>query len=78
MTIASFQNLIESIETLSIEDQDYLFDLIRKRRIEKRRSEIADNAQAILTDLKQGKAKIGTVDELIADLLEEDDENSLE
>ena len=70
MPTAYFQNLIESIETLSIEDQDYLFDLIRKRRIEKRRSEIADNAQAILTDLQEGQAKIGTVDDLIADLLE--------
>ena len=78
MPTAYFQNLIESIETLSIEDQDYLFDLIRKRRIEKRRSEIADNAQAILTDLQEGKAKIGTVDDLIADLLKEDDESSLE
>lgn len=79
MATAYFQNLIESIETLSIEDQDYLFDLIRKRRIEKIRSEIADNAQAILTDLQEGKAKIGTVDDLIADLLEEeDDESSLE
>ena len=79
MATAYFQNLIESIETLSIEDQDYLFDLIRKRRIEKRRSEIADNAQAILTDLQEGKAKIGTVDDLIADLSEEeDDESSLE
>ncbi len=79
MATAYFQNLIESIETLSIEDQDYLFDLIRKRRIEKRRSEIADNAQAILTDLQEGKAKIGTVDDLIADLLEEEyDESSLE
>ncbi|WP_009544089.1 hypothetical protein [Crocosphaera subtropica] len=36
MSTAYFQNLIESIETLLIEDQDYLFDLIRKRRIEKR------------------------------------------
>jgi hypothetical protein len=78
MTTAYFQYLIESIETLSIEDQDYLFDLVRKRRIEKRRSEIADNAQAVLTDLQEGKAKIGTVDELIADLLEEDDESRLE
>ncbi|MGK7881943.1 MAG: hypothetical protein AB4060_17865 [Crocosphaera sp.] len=78
MAKAYFQNLIESIETLSIEDQDHLFDLIRQRRIEKRRSEIADNAQAILTDLQEGKAKIGTVDDLIAELLEEDDESSLE
>ena len=45
MNIASFQDIIESVESLSIEDQDYLFDLIRKRRIEKRRGEIAKNPQ---------------------------------
>ncbi|ELS00267.1 hypothetical protein [Gloeocapsa sp. PCC 73106] len=78
MTTSYFQNLVESIETLPIEDQDYLFDLIRKRRIEKRRSEIADNARAVLTDFQQGKAKIGTVNDLITDLLKEDDESSLE
>ena len=76
LTTAFFQNLIDSIETLPVEDQDYLLDLIKKRRIEKRRLEIANNAQAILEDLKQGKAKIGTVNDLIADLLEEDDEKS--
>ena len=69
----SFQNLIESIETLSTEDQDFLFELIRKRRIEKRRVEIAQNAENIMKDLEEGKAKIGTVNDLITDLLEEND-----
>ncbi|TVQ45673.1 MAG: hypothetical protein EA365_07365 [Gloeocapsa sp. DLM2.Bin57] len=78
MITSFWQNLIESIETLSIEDQDYLFDLIHQRRIEKRRAEIANNAQAILTDLQQGKAKIGTVEDFITDLLKEDNEISLE
>ena len=68
MTTAYFQDLIESIETLSVEDQDYLFNLICKRRIEKRRSEIANKAQEILADLQQRKAKIGVVNDLIADL----------
>jgi len=72
MTTTYFQDLIESIETLSLEDQDYLFNLICKRRIEKRRSEIANKAQEILADLQQRKAKIGVVNDLIADLLEED------
>jgi hypothetical protein len=75
----TFQEILESIESLSVEDQDYLFDLIKKRRIEERRLEIAQNRDAILKDFKEGKAKIGTVDDLIADLLEdEDDESSLE
>lgn len=73
MPTISFQNLIESIETLSTEDQDFLFDLIRKRRIEKRRAEIAQNAKNIMKDLEEGKAKIGTINDLITDLLEEND-----
>lgn len=73
MPTISFQNLIESIETLSTEYQDFLFELIRKRRIEKRRVEIAQNAENIMKDLEEGKAKIGTVNDLITDLLEEDD-----
>lgn len=64
----TFQEILESIESLSVEDQDYLFDLIKKRRIEERRLEIAQNRDAILKDFKEGKAKIGTVDDLIADL----------
>ena len=51
MSIAFFQDLIESVESLSIEDQDYLFELIRKRRIEKRREEMAKNGEETLKSL---------------------------
>ena len=69
MSMTSFQEIIDSIEKLSIDEQDYLFELIKKRRIEKRSLEIAVNAQATLECFKQGTAKIGTVNDLIADLL---------
>ncbi len=73
-----FQEMIDSIENLSTEDQDYLFDLIRKRRIEHRRLGIAANAQKTLEAFKEGKGKRGTVDDLIADLLEDDNGNNLD
>ncbi len=77
MSMISFQEIIDSIEKLSIDEQDYLFELIKKRRIEKRRLEIAANAQAILESLKEGTAKIGSMNDLIADLFDEgDDEDS--
>ncbi len=79
MSFASFQEIIESIENLSVEEQDYLFELIKKRRVEARRSEIASNAKATLDSLKKGTAKKGSVDDLIADLLDgKDNEDSLE
>lgn len=74
MSVAYFQNIIESIENLSLEDQDYLFDLIKKRRIEKRRLEIANNAEAMVKDFQAGKLKKGTSAEIKAYLLADEEE----
>ncbi len=68
-----FQTVIEYVE-LSEEEQNLLFELIQKRRIEKRRIEIANNANETLIALKTGTAKRGTIADLKADLVDEDDE----
>jgi hypothetical protein len=65
----SFQTVIDYVEELSEEEQDILFELIQKRRIEKRRAEIATHASNTLNALKLGTAKRGTVADLKADLL---------
>lgn len=74
MNTISFQEIIDSIESLSIEDQDYLFDLIRKRRINKRRLEIANNGEKTLKALSLKTAKKGTFEEIKAYLLEDEEE----
>ena len=74
----TFQKIIESIETLPVEDHDYLFDLIHRRRISQRRTEILANAQEAMQAVKDGTAKRGSVQDLIADLLENDDVSCLE
>lgn len=63
-----FQTVIEYVEELSEEEQNLLFELIQKRRIEKRRTEIANNATETLVALKAGTAKRGTIADLKADL----------
>ncbi len=73
MTIHSFQEMLESIECLSEDDQDDLFELIRKRRIEKRWMEIADQARQMGDRIRSGDVKIGSVDDLLDDLLSEDE-----
>ena len=72
MSTVSFQTLIDSLESLSTEDQDYLFDLIRKRRIEKRRLEIAENGEETLKALAQGTAIKGSAEEIKGYLLEDE------
>jgi len=67
-----FHELVEYVDELSTDDQEMLFDLIRKRRIEKRRVEIAENAAQTLAAVRAGTAKSGSVEDLKADLLRED------
>jgi hypothetical protein len=71
MTTSHFQDIIDSVESLSVEDQDYLFNLIRKRRIEKRRLEIKQNGKDTLKALAIGTAKKGNAEEIKAYLLED-------
>jgi hypothetical protein len=78
----TFQDMVESIaslapkaiEQLSIEDQDQLFELVRRRRIEQRRSEIFANAQRVFRAGEQGTAKRGDFADLKSYLLEDDEE----
>ena len=72
--MTTFQQIIDSIEVLPTEDQDQLFELIRKRRVEARRAEIAANAQEVFQAVEMGTAKRGTFEELKSYLLEDDDE----
>lgn len=71
----SFQTVIEYVDALSPEDLDLLFELIRKKRIEQRRQEIASNAAETLAAFAAGQAKRGTIADLRADLFV-DNENS--
>lgn len=50
------------------------FELIQKRRIEKQRREIAENANETLIALKTGAAKRENIADLKADLLDNEDE----
>lgn len=68
------QEIIDQVESLSIEDQDRLFEFIRKRRIENRRDEILASAQEVFRAVETGTAMRGTFEELKSYLLEEDEE----
>ncbi|AFZ43368.1 hypothetical protein PCC7418_1165 [Halothece sp. PCC 7418] len=47
-----------------------VFDLVKKRRIEKRRSEIAENGRKTLEAMEKGTAKRGYVQEIKSYLLD--------
>jgi hypothetical protein len=63
-----FYQILEMIDYLSDDEQDDLINIIRHRKIEKRRKEIANNIQQARKDYQEGNLFRGTVDELIAEL----------
>ena len=77
-SMMTLQEIITSIESLPTEDREYLFEFLQKQRIEKKRAEILTNAQEVKQAFKDGTAKRGSVDDLIADLLGVDDGSCLE
>ncbi len=67
--VSPLQKAIEIVEALPPEDQETLIDVIRRRLIELRRSEIAANADATLKAAGEGKAQFGSVADLKHDFM---------
>lgn len=72
-TSIPFHDLVESVDALPVDDQELLFEIICKRRIEKRRLEIAQNAAETLEAVRAGTAKRGSVTDLLADVFSSDE-----
>jgi len=68
---SSFQELIESVESLPLDDQQMLLDIINMRIIERRRDELVTDMEESLEAYRKGEVRIGTVDDLLRDLDED-------
>ncbi|MFC1713701.1 hypothetical protein ACFL6S_08535 [Candidatus Poribacteria bacterium] len=71
-TIASsrFQELIEIIEALPVDDQESLIEIIRQRLIQRRRAELAAEVVEARNAYQRGEVRRGTVADLMEDLAE--------
>ncbi len=65
------QHALNVVERLDEEEQGVLLEVVRQRRIERRRAEIAENARTTVLALKEGRARLGTLDDLRRDLAEQ-------
>lgn len=69
--VSLLQQALEVVESLPPDDQETLIDLVRNRLVEKRRAEIARSAEETLHAVRDGRAQVGSVDDLKRDLLGE-------
>ncbi|MDJ0659902.1 MAG: hypothetical protein QNJ42_10495 [Crocosphaera sp.] len=65
---SAFQQAIESVESLSIEDQELLLDIIQKRLQQKRRTQLSQEISEIRQEFAEGKVKYGSVDQFLEQL----------
>ncbi len=66
-----FQKAIEAVESLTLEDREELLELLKMRLAEYRRDEIAANARETVHAVREKRAKVGTIDDLRKDLLDD-------
>lgn len=67
-SVSRLDQVLESIENLSVDEQEALVDLIRHRLAERRRSEIAANIAQAQVEYQAGKVFRGTVTQIMDEL----------
>ncbi len=70
----TFEEALEVVEQLPDEAQQELIDVIKHRVSERRREEIQRHAEETLQALKEGRARYGTVVDLMREVDEDDEE----
>jgi hypothetical protein len=66
--MVTLTDVLDAVEQLTDEDQEAFADIIRQRQIERRRDEIARDAQKSMEAYRAGLLPSYTVDEAIAHL----------
>ena len=64
----TFENALDAVSQLSIDQQEMLIDIIRKRNTELRRKQIIEECREGLAEYRSGVLKPMTAEEAIADL----------
>jgi len=63
-----FHGLIDAVESLPLDDQSMLVELINKRIMGKRRAELVDEVKEARDVFRKGEVKRGTIADLMKDL----------
>ena len=64
-----FGEVLEGIETLSLEDQEILRDILHRRIIERRREELVQDVQQAQQEFQAGACRSVTPEELMNEIM---------
>jgi hypothetical protein len=63
-----FQQALEAVEALSLEDQSILLDTLSHRLKQRQRQQIVEEIQEVQKEYQAGKVKFGSVNDFLAEL----------
>jgi hypothetical protein len=64
----TFESALDAVSQLSIDQQEMLIDIVKKRNAEVRRRQILEECREGLAEYRSGILKVQTAEEAIADL----------
>jgi DNA-binding NtrC family response regulator len=67
-TQSHLDQILDEIASLSLDEQEMLLDLLKKRHIEQKRLRIVREVREAQREHKRGLTKSGTIEDLIKDL----------
>jgi hypothetical protein len=65
----AFEEVLEVVDRLSLEEQETLVEIVHRRVIERRREELAREIQEAQKEFQAGQCRPTTPDELMAEIL---------
>ena len=66
---ASFVDVLEAADSLSLEEQETLVDILHKRLVERHRTDLAREIQHARDEFKKGGCKSATPSEIVKEIL---------
>lgn len=68
MKTSQFQQALESIERLSLEDQEILLDLVQKRLNQAKRGKLVQELTEVRQEFAQGNVQFGSVEQFLKEI----------
>lgn len=63
-----FQQALEAVEALSLEDQTVLLDTLSHRLNQRQRQQLVEETQEVQEEYQAGKVKFGSVNDFLSEL----------
>jgi hypothetical protein len=68
MKASAFQQAIESVENLSLEDQEILLELLQKRLHQAKRIKLSQEITEVRQEFAEGNVQYGSVEQFLAEV----------